>query len=265
VSPPAGRSGRLAWLAESPPVGRRREWAIHAPSLGAAVEVTLWSPAGVVDDEPAPLLVVHDGPAYDRESRLTHYLAVGIAGGRMPPVRAALLGAADRDDWYSANDAYSRALAGTVLPELAGRVPIRRKIGMGTSLGALAMLHAHQSGSGLFDALFLQSGSFFQPVFDAQEAGFAHYGRIVAFVAAVISGEVDHPVPTVMTCGGSEENIDNNRAMATALRSQGYPVMLHEGPGGHDFSAWRDALDPPLRRLLVGGRRRRIPARPPDR
>ena len=254
--PVADSSGAPGWLDEQAPKEHRQEWAIRAPSLGAAVEVTLWSPAGVPDDEPAPLLVVHDGPAYDRESRLTHYLAVGVASGRVPPVRAALLASADRDDWYSANDAYSRALAGTVLPDIAGRVPIRRRIGMGTSLGALAMLHAHQCGSGLFDALFLQSGSFFQPVFDSQEAGFAHYGRIVAFVAAVIGGGVDHPVPTVMTCGRSEENVDNNRAMATALRRHGYQVALHEGPGGHDFTAWRDALDPPLEQLLVGGRGR---------
>ena len=252
TGPPTGGSRPPAWLAESAPAGRRREWAIRAPTLDAAVEVTLWSPAGVADDEPAALLVAHDGPAYDRLTDLAHYLAVGVARGRVAPVRAALLGAADRERWYSANDAYSDALAATVLPELARRVPTGRRIGMGTSLGALAMLHAHEHGGGIFDALFLQSGSFFQPSLDAQEEGFAHFGRIVAFVAAVIGGTLDHPVPTVMTCGGSEENVGNNRAMAAALRSQGYQVALHEGPGGHDFTAWREALDPPLGRLLAG-------------
>jgi hypothetical protein len=28
------------------------------------------------------------------------------------------------------------------------------------------------------------------------------------------------------------------------------PAELSEGPGRHDFTAWRDALDPPLARLL---------------
>jgi enterochelin esterase-like enzyme len=248
----AGRYRPPVWLAERAPTGRRHELVIRAPSLSEAVDVTVWSPAGLTDEEPASLLVAHDGPEYERVTRLTHYLAVSVADGRIPPVRAALLGAADREGWYSANEAYAGALAGTVVPELARRVPTRRRSGMGTSLGALAMLHAHQRGTGLFDALFLQSGSFFQPVFDAQEAGFSHYGRIVAFVARVIGGSVDHPVPTVMTCGGSEENVHNNRAMAAALRSQCYEVALHEGPGGHDFTAWRDALDPPLGRLLAG-------------
>ena len=42
----------------------------------------------------------------------------------------------------------------------------------------------------------------------------------------------------------------NNRLMASALRAGGYPAELSEGPGRHDFTAWRDALDPPLTRLL---------------
>ena len=37
------------------------------------------------------------------------------------------------------------------------------RIGVGVSLGALAMLHAHHTHPGTFDALFLQSGSFFTP------------------------------------------------------------------------------------------------------
>ena len=42
----------------------------------------------------------------------------------------------------------------------------------------------------------------------------------------------------------------NNRLMASALRARHYPAELSEGPGTHNFTAWRDALDPPLTRLL---------------
>ena len=35
------------------------------------------------------------------------------------------------------------------------------RVGVGVSLGALAMLHAHRTQPPAFDALFLQSGSFF--------------------------------------------------------------------------------------------------------
>ena len=57
-------------------------------------------------------------------------------------------------------------------------------------------------------------------------------------------------MPTVLTCGAGEENVHNNRLMAAALAAQGYPATLHEVAGGHDFTAWRDAFDPHLTRLL---------------
>ena len=61
---------------------------------------------------------------------------------------------------------------------------------MGTSLGALAMLHAHCRYPDAFDALFLQSGSFFCPALDSHERRFPYYRRIVRFVAAAHSGSL---------------------------------------------------------------------------
>ena len=58
------------------------------------------------------------------------------------------------------------------------------------------------------------------------------------------------PVPTVITCGAVEENLANNREMAAALRRQGYPVDLVEVPDAHNWTGWRDALDPHLTTLL---------------
>ena len=57
-------------------------------------------------------------------------------------------------------------------------------------------------------------------------------------------------VPVAITCGRAEENRHNNREMAHALRSQGYPVTIAEVPDAHNFTAWRDALDPHLTDLL---------------
>ena len=60
----------------------------------------------------------------------------------------------------------------------------------------------------------------------------------------------DRPVPVTLTCGAIEENVDNNRLMAQALRARGYPVAWHEVPDMHNYTAWRDAFDPYLTRLL---------------
>jgi enterochelin esterase family protein len=217
------------------------------------VHATLWSPAGLAEGDPAPLLVANDGPEYDRSACLTMYLAAGVEAGRLPPLRAALLDPGDRDTWYSADPGYARDLATAVVPALTTLAPTTSRIGMGTSLGALATLHAHRSHPGLFDRLFLQSGSFFVPKHDAHESRFRGYDRVIAFVAEVRAADAaPRPVPTVMTCGAVEENVHNNREMAAALAAQGYDVTLHEVGDVHTFTAWRDALDPHLTGLLAG-------------
>ena len=130
------------------------------------------------------------------------------------------------------------------------------RVGMGTSLGALAMLHAHCRYPDVFDAFFLQSGSFFWPRFDSHEQGFRYYRRIVRFVTDVHDGRLPlRPVPAVLTCGMIEENIENNRLMVKTLRDGGYPSTLHEVPDMHNYTAWRDAFDPYLTELLRWVRR----------
>ena len=239
------------WLGVDHASGDVRELAIPARALGTELPVRLWTPPGAAADEPMPLLAVHDGPEYDGLACLTSYLGAMAARGALPRVRAALLSPGPRDDWYSANGAYTRALCLAVLPNLRSLVTTTAVVGMGASLGALAMLHAQRRHSGTIDALFLQSGSFFHPRFDAHERRFPHYDRIERSVDGVLrAGGHRAPVPVVMTCGRIEENIDNNRTMARALAAQGYDVALHELPDVHNYTAWRDSFDPYLTRLL---------------
>jgi enterochelin esterase-like enzyme len=239
------------WLTTQAEPGNCRSFEVPVPSLDGAISVRTWSPAGVPDDEPLPLLVAHDGPEYDALAGLTSYLAAGVAGKWLPPLRAALLGPGHRDRWYSANARYARALRLAVIPALAGRLATSVRVGMGASLGGLAMLHTHRRHPDAFDALFLQSGSFFCPLFDQQERRFPYYRRIVRFVADVHSGGPPaRRVPVVLTCGVIEENAENNRLMAQALRTHGYRATLHEVADMHNYTAWRDAFDPHLTRLL---------------
>ena len=126
-----------------------------------------------------------------------------------------------------------------------------RPVGMGASLGALAMLVTQRRAPGTFGALFLQSGSFFKPRFDSQESGFGRYARIVRVVRRILRAS-DHrdPIPVQLTSGAAEENVFNNRVMARALAEQGYEARLDEVPDLHNYIGWRDAFDPHLTRLL---------------
>jgi enterochelin esterase-like enzyme len=240
-----------AWLASGAEAGDREDLEVPVRGLGASIGVRIWSPAGAPPDEPLPLLVVHDGPEFDSLASITRYLAAGVTGEWLPRLRAALLSPGARDDWYSANPAYARALRQAVIPAITGRVASKARIGMGASLGGLAMLHEHCRYADSFDALFLQSSSFFSPRYDEHEQRFPGYKRIVRFVTSVHRGNLPgRPIPVVLTCGVIEENAANNRLMEQTLQARGYPASLQEVPDVHNYTAWRDALDPHLTALV---------------
>lgn len=232
-----------AWLDAETVEGRYEDFSVRGRGLGANVTGRIWSP---LTDEPLPLLVAHDGPEYDKLAFLTRYSAAMIAAGTLPPHRVAMLAPGPRDEWYSASALYSRALYVDVIPALPA---IGDPVGMGASLGALAMLVTQRRAPGTFGALFLQSGSFFMPRFDRHEAGFVRYERIVRVVRRILRTTA-RPIPVQLTCGVAEENVLNNRVMARALAEQGYDARLDEVPDLHNYTAWRDAFDPHLTRLL---------------
>jgi enterochelin esterase-like enzyme len=246
-----------------PDAPAREPFSTGSTALAAEVHGELWTAAGLDADVPAPLLVVHDGPAYDDEADLTKYVQDHVDGGVLPPLRVALLQAAPRQLWYSANPAYATAMAEEVMPYLTRRWPTTRSVGLGASLGALAWLHAQSSYPEIVDGLFLQSGSYFRPETDPQESGFSEFPAIVRFVASVRRGSrPTRPVPTVVTCGAEEENLANNRRMVRVLRRLGYRVRFVVAPGGHDYASWRSLFDPHLPEVVRAAARLAPPSPP---
>jgi enterochelin esterase-like enzyme len=231
---------------------REPDW-LHLPPAGGdwqdlrTAGARAWSPACPADR----VLVAHDGPDYDKYAELGRYAAASMAAGRIRPFHLVLLSAPDRFEAYSASTTYTRKLTSDILPgvgqELGAPAPV---VGIGASLGGLAMLAAQRHAPELFAGLFLQSSSFFQHRFDSQESGFARYQRITRFVSRVLRAPRGPGVPATLTCGTVEENLANNRAMAAALHEQGYEVTFAENRDAHNWIGWRDALDPHLTTLL---------------
>jgi enterochelin esterase family protein len=245
------------WLDAEPPRGSRRELALPTRGLDREVPAVLWSAAGSTDSDELPLLVVHDGPEYDALASLTLFLDAMVDDGRLPAMRAALLAPVDRNESYAASAPYSRALALGLVPALHKLAPTSVTLGMGASLGGLAMLHAQRAHPGTFSGLYLQSSSFFHRLLDEQESSFERFQRVTAFVESVLrSGPAIEPVPIVMTCGLIEENVENNRLMTRSLTAQGYDTRLVENRDVHTYTGWRDTFDPNLvdlvRRVLDG-------------
>lgn len=241
---------RPAWLESIADSGPVEAFEVRCRRLVARVPVLLYATPEPPGPE-APLLVVHDGPEYAAYAGLTRFLDAMSWEERIPPLRAALIQPVDRNETYSASALYAGALVRELLPEIARRAPHGRRIGMGASLGALAMLHAHVRHPRSFDGLLLQSGSFFRQRYDKQESGFERYRRITRFVGTVLRGAgAGRTIPVAITCGTGEENRANNRSLAAALTAQGYPAWLGEVRDGHTWTGWRDSLDPHLPALI---------------
>ena len=191
------------------------------------------------------VLVVLDGPEYQRQMRLLALLRRLVARGEVQPHRLALVVPEDRMETFSASARFARSLLDE-LESLEGR-----RVGVGASLGGRALLHAHRSRPGAFAGLFLQSGSYFRRRSDPQESGFRRFGRVDRFVGTVLNNsQPGRAIPTTITCGLDEENYANNAAIARALAEQGYAIDFHAARGGHDWPSWRRAVDAHLPALL---------------
>ena len=245
-----------AWLDEDVPPGELEVVVVESRTLRSELEIPIWTAAGGGEGEPLPLLFVHDGPEFAEYASLVQFLDAAWADGRIPTMRAALLPPpGDRNQSYSASAQYAKALVWEIVPALTDLAPVPDerplRVGMGASLGALAMLHAHRLHPQAFGGLYLQSGSFFRQRFDPQEAGFVRFRRITRFVGDVLAGKGWwEPIPVTVACGTVEENLQNNRAVAAALRAHGYDVELDEFRDAHNWTGWRDTFDPDLPALL---------------
>ena len=124
---------------------RIRSDEIDVRVLGCTLPIRVWSPAA----GELPLLIVHDGPEYDARAKLARYARGLMARGAVEPFRVALLPPGRRDEWYSASASYGRSLCRRIIPAIADQLGVAGKpVGMGASLGALAMLQAQRAWPG---------------------------------------------------------------------------------------------------------------------
>lgn len=240
------------WLSAPTVEGRSSDLAL-AGETADEVPVTVWSPATLDDDEPAPLLLVHDGAEYESLARMSTYSGALVAAGRVPAHRVALAHPVLRDAWYSGSPQYLRTVADAGLDRIAARFPVAGPVVVvGASLGGLTAVLLGALAAPRVGGVFAQSGSFFQVRHDDSESGFRYFGRISRSVQSLLDmREAAHPLVVGMSCGVLEENLANNRDMAAALERAGHDVTLREVADLHNYTAWRDALDPGLTEVLT--------------
>lgn len=245
------------WLDGPAPEPPQHSLRVLSRLLGATVRIQIWTSPGSRPGAELPLLVVNDGPEYARFAGLLRFLRVAVRAGRLPSHHAALLQPNRRNEEYSANPAYAKALLAELIPAVERSVRVRSgragRVCMGASLGGLAMLHAHLLHPELCAGMYLQSASCFRHPDDDHEGGMRDYPRVVRFVPNSVLAAPASPasaIPALLSCGGVEENLAGNRLVRDALAMRGYPVTLVETRDAHNWTSWRDTFEPHLLRFL---------------
>jgi enterochelin esterase-like enzyme len=250
---------RPAWMRRSDAAdpGTFTEMAFKDQLIGE-LPIQIWAPTSLPASQAAHLLVCHDGPEYASLASLPQYAAAMMSEGTVPAFRIAFMQPLDRDRWYAANPDYVVAeiaaldVIGEANPILGSPVV------MGASMGGLAALLVALADESPFAGAFSQSGSFFTPDLDPQEVSYPYFTEVTQAVAGIAQRKSTRRLPIGMTCGALEENLANNELMAHQLRALGHQVEFAKLQDLHNYTAWRDGLDPTLTDLLrtVWGARR---------
>ncbi|HET9896566.1 MAG TPA: hypothetical protein VFQ44_16685 [Streptosporangiaceae bacterium] len=172
-------------------------------------------------------------------SRMEYLLELRISGGTwLPRLRAAQLGPGASDRWYSANPGYARALGQHVIPAINARVATKARIGIGASLGALAMLHAHCRYPDSFDALFLAVRQLLDRMFPRR-----------------VRPAPDQPDRPVNACGARLWS-DGIGAHGTVVRyhHRGRPVLVFPSDHGKAFDLENNGMAGAVAHLVDAGR-----------
>ncbi len=201
-------------------VGRERAVHLYAPPTS----------------EPCPLVVVFDGPDYQRRAKLPTLVDNLIAQGRIRPLALAMVanGSSARTVEYSCSEATLAFLLYRVLPLARQELRLvdeKREPGahavLGASLGGLMSLYVGLRAPEIFGNVLSQSGAF----------SLWNHDFVVFDLARAAPSR---PLDVWMDCGHFEALTEGNRRMLPVLQQSGHRAEYREYHGGHNYSAWRD-------------------------
>lgn len=236
------------WL--SAPATPGRLTTLELPSaLAAPLAVRMWTPSGLRSRDPAPVLWCHDGSGYLDHARIDRWAGSHIAAGTLPAFRIVLADASRRMQWYSGSPGYLRTVR-RALGALQERFPSDAPVAVaGASLGGLTSMLVGMRDPRV-GVVFSQSGSFFDARIDKSDNAFRWFDRITREVAGISATTVRNDLHIGMVCGAREGNERLNTPLALGLMNSGWDVAYERFDDLHNWTGWRDSLDPMLPNLL---------------
>lgn len=198
--------------------------------------------------EPCPLLVVWDGREYLQRGKLAHIVDALIALGRIRPLALALVNNAGRGRMteYACSEITLTFLQEMVLPLARQHLNLLDPVAspgaygvMGASMGGLMALYTALRLPQLFGYVLSQSGAF------------NIFGRDMVVFDLIRQAE-HQTLRLALQVGRYDFHslIPANQIMRALLMEKGYAVSYLEFPAGHNYTAWRDHIQPGLEFLF---------------
>lgn len=237
--------------------------------LGMDIPVRIWQPDGSDNGESLPLILATDGTEHVERGQILPCIAAAISDGRIGKHRVALIDPARglRNDWYS-SDHHADALSGPVLDAVGDNFNVRPGIvGVGYSLGAMAILRTAYNNPGLFTGMFLQSPSAFTAEHienyseeRTSEENLSMFKNLTELTYHINAEDWpgDFRMSISITYGERELTVYLARALATRLELQNHEVYGLLQPGfRHEWGSWRSGIDNNLIDHIANCERRR--------
>ncbi|MEO1224288.1 MAG: alpha/beta hydrolase-fold protein [Pseudomonadota bacterium] len=228
------------------PEGEVETLAVDSETFGETRQERAYLPAGYDADALYPLVIIHDGDDFDTYASLKTSLDNLIDRGDIPPLVAVLIQTKDRMGEYARARDHARYVVNELLPAITTRYRISTdaadRVLLGASLGAVASLATAFRYPGIFAGLILNSGTFILDDRALEQRQHPVFHQIARLVRALRRAPPMPGTRAFVSTGELEGLADENRALASFLRSHGVEVLFKSAWDGHHWHNWRDQL-----------------------
>ncbi len=227
-------------LADPPradPPWTMRRWRFDAAGAAATRRVSVLSPAAA--QEPLPVVLLHDGVAYQRLARSADVLQALVSAGRARPAHLVFSEPSRRLEEYAWDPHHLAFVRDVLRPRVEEELAIDGTwVAMGASLGGLAAATLALADPAAWSVVVAQAGAFLGTPEDKRH----HAVERSWLLERLREGCELGAQRWVLDVGTLDWLLEVNRAVRDVLRERGVPLAYAERSAGHNWGCWRDGL-----------------------
>ncbi len=216
---------------------RERRWRLTGAGFATPRRVNVLSPPD--HDGPLPVVLLHDGIAYQRLARSADVLAALMAQGRAGPAHLIFSEPTERLVEYAWDERHLAFVRDVLRPHARRELAVDGTwVAMGASLGGLAAATLALADPEAWSVVVAQGGAFL----GIPEERRHHGVRRSWLLERLRAGAELADQRWVLDVGTLDWLHDVNQRVADVLASRDVPVWYGEWTAGHNWGCWRDGL-----------------------